>query len=231
MSTLEGVVVGVIAGLVVGLINSIGILALKIPPIVCTLAVGLLAESATLVWSGVVTGTVPGTLMSITSARVGGIAAITWVCVPVSCLVALLLHRTKFGRSVQAIGQNIQAARLAGINVTGTITATYLLSGGLAAISGILLAAYGGLTVDLGTPYLLMSVAAVVLGGSLISGGRSNVTGIWAGALFLSFAVTLLEVLNTGVAGQDIGEGALILALLVVMRVARPRSVRTEERG
>jgi ribose transport system permease protein len=101
--------------------------------------------------------------------------------------------------------------------VTRVIIVTYLICGVLAALAGVLLAAYTSPSVDLGTPYLLNSIAVVVLGGSLIGGGRSNVIGVWGGTLFLLLLVTLLNVMNITDATQDIVKGALIILVLALM--------------
>ena len=106
-----------------------------------------------------------------------------------------MLHRTVYGRSVLAIGQNIRAAWLAGIPVGRIRFLTYVLSGALGGLNGALLAGYfRGASVDIGNEYLLASIAVVVIGGTSVAGGKANVPGLWGAALFL---VLLLTMLNT----------------------------------
>jgi ribose transport system permease protein len=210
-----GIAVGLACGVVVGLVNSLGIIFLSIPPIVCTLAVGFLVQTATYVRGTNFNGQSPQSLVNVTLDKVGGIPVVTLACVAFSVVAAVLLHRSSYGRSVQAIGQNIVAAERAGLPLNRTIVCAYVLSGTLAALSGIFLAAFSGLSLDLGSTYLLTSVAAVVLGGALVSGGRSFVTGVWGGAIFLGLTVTLLAVIGASVAVQDMGEGVLILVVLL----------------
>lgn len=211
-----GLAVGLACGALVGLVNSLGILLLSIPPIVCTLAVGFLVQTATYVRGTNFNGQPPQSLVNVTLDKVAGVPVVTLACVALSVVAAVLLHKSSYGRSVQAIGQNIVAAERSGVGVTRSIICTYILSGTLAALSGIVLAAFSGLSLDIGSTYLLASVAAVVLGGALVSGGRSFVTGVWGGAIFLGLTVTLLAVVGASVAVQDIGEGVLILLVLLL---------------
>ena len=213
-----GLVMSVVVGICVGLVNAGSILVLRVPPIVATLAVGFIAESGTLVRSNTLTVGVPGGLASAVSVNFLGIGVLTWGCLGLSLVLGLIVHRTVFGRSLAAIGQSRAAAWFSGVHEGRVIVRAYVISGVLASLSGVLLAAYGGLTVDLGTPYLLTSVAAVILGGSLIQGGRSTIVGVWAGALFLGLAISLLEVANAGIPGQYIGEGVVIFAVLALSR-------------
>jgi ribose transport system permease protein len=211
-----GIAAGLLCGVIVGVVNSLGILVLSIPPIVCTLAVGFLIQTATYVRAANFSESLPQPLVNSTLAKAAGIPIVTFVCLALSVIAAGVLHRTSYGRTVQAIGQNMVAAERAGLSVARTVIFTYVLSGLLAALSGVFLAAFSGLSLDIGSTYLLTSVAAVVLGGALVSGGRSYVSGVWGGAIFLGLTVTLLSVIGASVAVQDIGEGALILVVLLL---------------
>ncbi|BCB78156.1 ABC transporter permease [Phytohabitans flavus] len=220
-----GLLVAAACGLVVGLVNALSIRLLRIPPIVATLSVGfvLLSGSQVLAHQGSFAPS-PG-LAGFTSARVLGIPWIVLVGVAVAGLAAVVLHRTAYGRRLQATGQSEPAAVLAGIRTGRVGGSTYLISGGSAGVAGVLLASYaGGAAVDLATTYQLGSIIVVVLGGSLISGGVSNVSGIWGAALFLTLLVTMLNVLHVSTAWQFIVEGLLIIAVLAA---ANPRSEGT----
>ncbi len=203
---LHSVPLGVLAGLSIGVLvaaaNLIGILVLSIPPIVATLAVGLLAYSASSLRSVSFSGAIPASLHTVTVHGTGGISVLAFACVALTLVAAFALHRTGYGRYLQAVGQNTRAASLAGAPVRGVLITSYVSCGLLAALAGILLSAYASPSVGLGTPYLLNSIAVVVLGGSLISGGRSSVAGIWGGALFLLLLVTLLNTSNISIATQ-----------------------------
>lgn len=212
-----GILAGLAVGAVIAVANLACILVLSIPPIVATLAVGLLAYSASSLRSASFSGAIPSSLHTFTTRGAGGISFLAFACVAVALAAAVTLHRTSYGRYLQAVGQNQVAAGLSGIPVRRVIVASYLLCGVLAALAGILLSAYTSPSVDLGAPYLLNSIAVVVLGGSLIAGGRSSVAGVWGGSLFLLLLVTLLNTSNISVAAQDIVQGVLIVAVLVLM--------------
>jgi ribose transport system permease protein len=201
--------------------NLVAILALRIPPIVATLAVGLMLQSATQVRSGNGAAGVDPALERFTQSRVAGISVLAVACVLVAIAAGFLLHRTTYGRSVQAIGQKLTAAYLAGIPVARVIAVTYLLSASLAALSGVFLGAFSSPNLDLGAPYLLNSIAVVVLGGSLIAGGRSNVAGIWGASLFLVLLLTLLNVLGINIALQNIVKGLIIILVLSAVGAKR----------
>jgi ribose transport system permease protein len=215
-SVLMGFLAGIGAGLAVAVANVLAIELLSIPPIVATLAMGLMAQSAASVKAGRFGADVDPSLHDFTTAKLGPIPVLALCTVAFAVLAGWVLHRTTFGRSLQAIGQNRRAADLAGLRVKLTLAVPYLISGVLAAVAGVLLAAYATPSLDIGDPYLLNSIAVVVLGGTLIQGGRSNVPGIWGGALFLILLVTLLGVLDVNPATQSIVKGALIILVLIL---------------
>ena len=131
--------------------------------------------------------------------------------------MTFVLSATVFGRRVYALGNNAEASFLAGINVKLVTVVLYMLSGLFAALAGITLTAYGGQpTLGLGDPYLLQSVAAVVIGGVSILGGRGLFLGAVAGAIILTTLVTLLQALNMPDYGRDIVYGVVILAILLL---------------
>lgn len=220
-STLLGFLVPVLIALLIGAVNSALILLLRIPPIVATLSVGLMLQSAVLIYSSSLQATVDTDVVAFTRFRVFGLSLLGLICVGLAVAAGFVLFRTSYGRSVQAIGQKIQAARLTGIPVTRVIVSSYLVSSVFAAVAGVLLGAFSTPNLDLGQPYLLNSIAVVVLGGSLIAGGRSNVTGIWGSSLFLLLLLTFLDTIGASVAVQNIVKGALIILVLLLVGARR----------
>jgi len=212
-----GLLVGASVGLVIAVANLLCILVLAIPPIVATLAVGLLAYSASSIQAQSFSALPDPALHAFTVSSVAGVSWLAVICLGMALVAGGVLHRTTYGRALQAVGQNRRAAQLAGLAVTRLIIVSYLISGMFAALAGVLLATYVSPSVSLGAPYLLNSIAVVVLGGSLIAGGRSNVTGVWGGALFLLLLTTLLNVVHIAVATQDIVKGALIVLVLALV--------------
>ena len=211
-----GILAGLLCGLVVASVTVVLILGLRMPAIIATLAVGFIVQSAALVRSQGFSADPSPSLVNFTSTRVADIPLIVIVFVALAVVAYVVLERSRFGRSVQAVGQKTRAAWLVGIPVGRTVAGAFLISGVLAGLAGVLLSAYsGGASLDIAVPYQLGSIAVVVLGGTLIAGGKSNVAGIWGGAMFLTLLVTMLNVANLSAAWQDIIEGLMIIGVLV----------------
>ncbi len=129
----------------------------------------------------------------------------------------MLLHRTVYGRWIAAIGQSLPAARMAGIPVDGTRFVTYVLCAVLAAVCGYLFACFsGGAALNMGAEYLLMSIAVVVIGGTAVAGGDSNVPGIWGASLFMFLVVSMLNTYGFGAGVRLILTGLIIIAVILV---------------
>lgn len=212
-SNFLGLLAAIGVGLGSGLVNIVLILVVAIPPIVGTLATGLLLDSVVLE-VGASGPNTPGSLSQFSVERMAGIPVVALVALGVTLVAALVLHKTAFGRSVAAIGQSRKAALRSGLLVNSVVAGCYLISGSCAGVAGLLLSAMTGASIGIGDPYLLVSVAVVVLGGSRIRGGRSNVTGVWVGAVLLNVLLTLFYALHLSAAYQDIAEGCVIVGVL-----------------
>lgn len=218
-----GLLLALLVGAAVAVANVAAILVLRIPPIVATLAVGFIVQSVAFVKSNDFTADPAPALASFVNAKVAGIPVIALFGIALAGLAAIVLDRTVYGRSLQAIGQSLRAARLSDVPANRTLLVTYVICGVMAALAGVLLAAdSGGVQLDIATPYLLNSIAVVVLGGSLIMGGRSNLPGIWGAALFLTLLVTLLTLLDVSAAWQNVIKGVLIISVLAFAGRAEP---------
>src|SRR5258707_15436620 len=146
-----------------------------------------------------------------------GVPASLFLWLGVAVVVTFLLSATTFGRRIYAIGNNDTAAFLAGINVRLVTVVLYMLRGLFAALGGIVLVAYGGqATPGMGDPYLFQSIAAAVIGGVSILGGRGHYLGTVAGAVSLVALISLLEAENMPDYGRSIVYGAAILVVLVL---------------
>jgi ribose transport system permease protein len=209
-------------GLGVGLVNGLGVGYLGISAVVMTLAMNGIMQGAALgLTNGLTcsrcTASTPPVVHKAVLGAPLGIPNDLLLWLGVTALVTFVLSATVFGRRVYALGNNEQASFLAGVNVKVVTVVLYMLSGLFAALAGITLTAYGGQpTLGLGDPYLLQSVAAVVIGGVSILGGRGLFLGAVAGAIILTTLVTLLQALNMPDYGRDIVYGAVILAILLL---------------
>ncbi len=217
-----------VIGAAIGFLNSINVLFLNIPPIIATLGMSYIVTTAILLYNRNFRAfDVSPLLLRVSRNRVFGVLpTILIVALVLVTLLTFLLRYTKFGRNLIALGQNVRAARLAGVNVVMIQSIAYMFSGVLAAFGGIMIAArVGGAFLGLGDPYLLQSVASVVVGGSLISGGRAVPLGTLIGSLFLTILVTTMQVAGMRIGGQNILTGLLII---LVLFIASKKSVRAE---
>jgi ribose transport system permease protein len=215
---LSGILSALAVGIVVGLFNVILIEIVQMPPIIATLSVGFILQSATLVLSSKSSGIPsPPLFIKFTTGRVGTIPNMAIFGILVGILFTLLLTKTTYGRSIHGVGQSQSAARLAGLKIRRVTIFAYLICALFSSLTGFLLAGYaGGPSLTMGGTYQLGSIAVVVLGGSLISGGLSNVPGIWAASLLLTLLITLVNVSHLGAGAQNIVQGILIVLVLTV---------------
>ncbi len=214
-----GLALGVLVGLGAGTVNVLLIRALRIPPMVATLASGFILQSMATAYASHTHAKPASMLSNFASHRVFGISAMTGMFILFTVLVSFSLNRTAPGRSLLAIGQSRRAAVLTGLPVVRTTIAVYVLSGLLASLAGILLSAYsGGASLDMASDYLLMSIAVVVLGGTSIAGGAASPAGLWGAALLLGLVMTMLNLLHLEEGLRFIVEGTIIIAVLALAK-------------
>lgn len=214
-----GLLIGVAAGVGAGAISAVLIEFVGMPPLVGTLAVGFALQTVTLIYSGSVVGVASPALAAFTTAQIGPFPVFGLLGIAIAVLFAVILKRTSYGRRVEAVGQKPIAASFAGARPALIRASAYVLSGGLAALAGVFLAAYsGGPSLGLGAAYQLASIAVVVLGGSLIAGGRGVISGLWAGAVLLTLLTTLANVTRLSGGWQFVIQGALIVVVLALSR-------------
>ena len=214
---LPGFLISLGIGLIIGFVNFLLILLLRIPPIIATLSASFLYQS-TAIWSNRgLRVKPPEVLGDFAVAKVLGVPVLTLVVLVVTLGMAFLLHRTRFGLSVLAVGQNPKAAKLAGIRVERVRCITYVMCAVLAAICGFFLAGFsGGAALNMGEQYLLMSIAVVVIGGTSVAGGFANLTGLWGASLFMFLLVSMLNTLGFSAGYRLIVTGAIIVSVIVV---------------
>ncbi len=223
---LPGLLIAIGIGIGVGLGNYALIRLLRIPPIIATLSTSFIIQS-TAIWSNRgLRIKPPESLASFTTSSFLGVPNLAWVALALSAVIFVLLNRSIYGRWTCAIGQNLRAARLAGVPVDGVRLATYVLSAVLAAICGYLLASFsGGAALNMGAEFLLMSIAVVVIGGTAVTGGDSNVPGIWGASLFMFLVVSMLNTYGLG-AGVRLIMTGLIITFIIVVAGGRRSSTR-----
>lgn len=213
---LPGLLVVIAIGIVVGIANYALIKLLRIPPIIATLSASFIVQS-TAIWSNRgIRIKPPATVADFSTGTTAGIPNVAIVALLLSLLAWVLLEKSVYGRRVSAIGQNIRAARLAGIPVDGVRFATYVLCATLAALCGFLLSCFsGGAALNMGTEYLLTSIAVVVIGGTAVAGGFGNIPGIWGASLFLFLVVSMLNTYGASAGVRLLLTGLIIIAVVL----------------
>jgi ribose transport system permease protein len=211
-------VIALIPAALVGLVNGVGVGIFRVHPLIMTISMSLVVSGAVNVYqrANITGGTrVPPELTWLGGQTLFGILPNSLLLfVPLAALILFGLRRSGYGRLLYAVGDNETASRLAGVRVSSVLVVLYVISGLLAGVAGLLYAGViGSATARLVDPYLLPSVAAVVIGGTSIFGGRGGYAGTIVGALILTVLTTLLSVLQAPEATRQILFGAIILAV------------------
>lgn len=214
---LIGIAAALGVSFLVGLFNYGLIRLLRIPPIIATLSSSFLILSTAISYGRGIRIKPPPMLADFATTHLFGVPLPALLVLALSGLIALILKRTTYGRTVLAIGQNPRAARLAGLNVDLARFATYVLSALLSGLCGILLSGFsGGAALNMGEGFLLASIAVVVIGGTSVAGGRANVPGVWGAALFLYLLDTMLNIFGAGAGVRLIMTGVIIIAVITI---------------
>ncbi|WP_338358056.1 ABC transporter permease [Yeosuana marina] len=218
------ILTGLIVGGALGVFNGWMITRFKVPPFVATLAMLTMARGATMLW----TGGFPITGLGETFDFIGtgwflGIPMPVWITVVLVVIAVVVTKKTQFGRHIYAIGGNESAARLSGININKIKIWVYAIAGILAAVGGIILTSrLDSAQPNAGMSYELDSIAAVVIGGTSLSGGRGSIMGTVQGALIIGVLNSGLVLLNVSPFWQQIIKGLVILVAVIMDRLNHP---------
>ena len=211
---------GILCGMGIGVVNGFGVAYLRIPSMIITLATNAVAQGLMVVYTGGFSPQDSATSAMrylATGALIPAIpnAVIIWAIVGATAVFAL--GRTTFGRSVYAIGNRERAAYLSGVDTRRVVLMAFVISGALSALGGVLLAGYASKAAQsMGDAYLLPSIAAVVLGGTSILGGRGSYLGTVAGVILITLLQSILSVMQIAEAGRQIIYGVVIIAMMLL---------------
>lgn len=215
----------ILAGSIFGLFNGWMVTRFRVPPFVATLAMLTIARGLTMLY----TEGHPISQLGTGFAQLGtgswiGIPVSVWMAVLVVLAAHVLTKMTRTGRYLYAIGGNEEAARLSGINIAGVKTKVYAIAGGLAALGGLIVTArLDSAQPNAGTGYELDAIAAVVIGGTSLSGGRGSVAGTVMGAVIIGVLNNGLVLLNVSPFWQQVVKGSVILLAVIVDRMGNQR--------
>ncbi len=220
LGTPGAILISLVPAILIGLVNGFGVGVCRVHPLIMTLGTGLIATGCLQVYQRFVIATgssVPDILAWLGTGLTAGVPNALFLFVPFAALLVWGQRRTGFGRLLYAMGDNERAARLAGVRGWQVHMALYALSGLIAGIAGLL---YVGLikapSLSLAAPLMLPSVAAAVIGGTSIFGGRGGYGGTILGALILTVLGTLLTLLQMPEGARRILFGLIILAVTAI---------------
>lgn len=206
-------------GVTVGLLNGFGVAFLRIPSMIFTLGVDTVLRGLMVAQTGGFAPQDSATplMLYLAKERILGIPVAIFVWAGVSAVIAIILTRTGFGRSIYATGSREGAAYLSGIRTRWVIIGAFVISALCASIAGVLLAGYSAKAYQgMGNAFLLPAIAAVVLGGTHILGGRGRYAGTVVGVILIVLLNSVLSITQMPEAGRQIIYGAVIIGMLLV---------------
>jgi ribose transport system permease protein len=218
------VILAVLAlGTVLGLLNAVLVIGLRVHPLIVTLGMSAALQGATLFYALGPIGKVPRNFNFLAYGRIGGLPVGATMAVLLCLLIALLLRYLPLGRQIYAVGDDDDAARLAGLRRSHVLLLVYGASGFCCAATGLyLVARFGAGQPYTGVNYTLASITPVILGGTALSGGRGGVIGTLLGAYLISLVNNLLNFMDVSKHYQLVAQ-ALIIILAVSVYMDRRR--------
>ncbi|WP_181149739.1 ABC transporter permease [Arthrobacter sp. MYb227] len=207
-------------GLLTGVVNGSLVAWAGLSPLIVTLGTGFVLSGAMLVYTGgAPTGSVPDGIRLLASGRLFGISWGTYAWFLIAILVALVLKFTWMGRWVYALGNSPEAARLSGVKTGQVKFYSHIFASLCAAGGGLLLAGFVGVgSLGAGQDLVLNSLAATIVGGTMLVGGRGGVSGTVGGAILLTVITALLTGVGIGKSGELLTQGIVIVAAAALFR-------------
>jgi len=215
---LGSLLAGVLAGGALGLFNGFVITKFKVPPFVSTLAMLTIARGLTMLWTqGHPISNLGSSFSMIGTGWLLGIPVPVWIAGVVVLLAIFITRQTRLGRYIYAIGGNENAAVLSGISINKVKLIVYGIAGALAAVGGIMVTSrLDSAQPNAGTGYELDAIAAVVIGGTSLSGGKGSIGGTVMGAVIIGVLNNGLVLLNVSPFWQQVVKGAVILIAVII---------------
>ena len=217
-TALGAVLAGLIVGSFLGFFNGLMITILRVPPFVATLAMLTIARGLTQLWTGGAAITGLGRAFGyVGTGWFLGVPVRVWACLAIVGVALVVLKKTRFGRYVYAVGGNERAAKLSGLNVNRIKLLVYTIAGALSAVGALIVTSkLDSATPTAGDGYELDSIAAVVIGGTSLSGGKGSVLGTVVGALIIGVLNSGLIILQVPPFWQKVIKGLVILVAVAI---------------
>lgn len=211
-------------GAFVGIINGVGVAILRIPSMVWTLAVNSMLLGVAVLNTGGFNpkGEASATMTWLATGDLAGLPVAFLLWMTVTGVIGLVIKKSAFGRYLFAIGYNEKATFLSGVSTPSVIFAAFAIAGLCSALGGVMLAGYANQAYQsMGDPFLLPTIAAVVIGGTSILGGRGSLVGTVGGVLFITLLTSILSVMQISDAWRNIIFGLIIISMLLLQTLRR----------
>lgn len=214
------VLFGIACGVLIGLVNGFGVAYLRIPSMIVTLATNAVVQGLMVVYTGGFSpqdSASPAMRWLATGYLVPGVPNAVLVWLIIGAAAVFLLKRTTFGRAIYGIGNRERAVYLSGVDTRRIVLIAFAIAGGCSAFGGVLLAGYASKAAQsMGDAYLLPAIAAVVLGGTHVLGGRGSYLGTVAGVILITLLQSILSVMQIEEAGRQLIYGVVIIGMLLL---------------
>jgi ribose transport system permease protein len=221
------VLAALMIGVVFGFLNGFFISFVRIPALIMTLITGKVISGVIMVLTrGQPSAHISDLLKSLSGTLIAPIRYITLIVIIIIVVAEILLTRTSPGRTLLLVGDNYNAARISGINVKGVLITSYVVGGAIAGLMGLLIVAYAGsTTLNMAESYTLLSLAAITIGGTSLSGGQGSYVNGALGAVVLIELNSILQALNMEQGMRFVIQGGLLLIIMIFN--VRAHKIRT----
>ncbi len=223
-----GVIGGILMGALIGAVNGFNVTVLGLPPFIATLGMMLIAQGLALVLSGVrpiYLTEVAGFRQIALGTLVPGVPNAVLILFVLTVVFGIVLSKTMLGRITYAIGSNEEATRLSGINTRRWTLGVYVMAGALTGVAGVVIASrLSSAQPQLGVGYELQAIAAVIIGGTSLLGGRGSVLGTLIGALIMSVLINGLRILAIQTEWQNVVVGVVVIIAVYADNLRRRRA-------
>jgi ribose transport system permease protein len=212
------ILAGIVVGCALGFFNGLVITKFKVPPFVATLAMLTMARGLMMLYTnGFPISSFPSDFVNIGNGTFLGLPMPVWIVIVLVAFAIVLTKKMKLGRYIYAIGGNESAAKLSGININKIKIIVYTIAGALAAIAGVITTAkLDSAQPNAGTGYELDAIAAVVIGGTSLSGGKGSIVGTIIGAVIIGVLNNGLVLLDVSPFWQQVVKGGVILLAVII---------------
>ena len=212
-----GILCVLLMGALIGLVNGVGTQVMRIPALAMTLFVSTVVDGLTLALTrGLPSLNIPSGLLRIGKPLIGSLCPILLIMLVLAFAAEFFLRRTVLGKSIYLVGNNRNASRMCGIHVMRVAILTYVMSGAAACFAGLMLVGYvGSGQLKMGADYTMMSVAAVVIGGAKVTGGKGSLVGGVLGSIVLILLNSVLVAIGLPEGVRQLIQGAILLLVLM----------------